>query len=118
MVITLRRLVTVSRSTGLALIAIAYAGCGGGTRATPRTAVPAPDGGRLFVKSGCGHCHALASAGTRGGSGPDFDTSEKLDLRQIRTSLVEGSNGMPSYAGRLTSRQLDAIAAFIHHSTR
>ena len=108
---------TALRAIGLVLLALTLAGCG----AAPRPAAPAAaanDGRRLYVSSGCGRCHALAAAGARGGSGPDFDTSERLGLGQLRAALVEGLNGMPSYAGRLTPRQLDAVAAFVYRSTR
>ena len=33
----------------------------------------APDGKTLFTENNCGACHALADAGTTGGTGPDLD---------------------------------------------
>ena len=33
----------------------------------------APDGKQVFTEAGCGGCHALADAGTTGGTGPDLD---------------------------------------------
>jgi len=74
-------------------------------------------GRRLFASEHCGDCHALAAVGARGGSGPDFDTSERLSQAQLRVALAEGANGMPSYAGRLAPRQLDALAAFLFAAT-
>jgi mono/diheme cytochrome c family protein len=109
--------VIAPRAIGLALLALTLAGCGAAPR-HPAQGAAAPDGRRLYVDSGCGRCHALAAAGTSGGNGPDFDTSERLGLGQLRAALVEGRNGMPSYAGRLTPRQLDAVAAFVYRSTR
>jgi mono/diheme cytochrome c family protein len=91
----------------LVVLALAGSGCGG----TPRTARPAAR--RLFVAAGCGHCHALRDAGTRGGTGPDFDTSERLDRAQLLAAMVEGANGMPSYAHRLTVRQRGALADYL-----
>jgi mono/diheme cytochrome c family protein len=91
-----------------ALVVLALAaGCGG----TPGTAKPAAR--RLFVSAGCGHCHALRDAGTLGGAGPDFDTSERLDRPQLLAAMVEGANGMPSYAHRLTERQRGALADYL-----
>ncbi len=86
-----------------ALIALALAGSGcGGTSAR-----------RLFMTAGCGHCHALNDAHARGGSGPDLDTSERLDRAQLLRAMVEGANGMPSYAHRLTVRQRRAMADYL-----
>jgi mono/diheme cytochrome c family protein len=75
-------------------------------------------GRRLFAAEHCGACHALAAVHARGGSGPDFDTSERLTRPQLRAALTEGANGMPSYAGRLTPAQLAALAAFLFAATR
>jgi mono/diheme cytochrome c family protein len=92
------------RWAGLVALALAGAACGG---------AHAPAGRRLFVSAGCGHCHALRDAGTRGGAGPDFDTSERLDRAQILQGMVEGANGMPSYAHRLTVREREALAGYL-----
>jgi len=91
---------------GLAAVVVA---CGSGA---PRRSLA--EGRDLFAREHCGDCHALAAAGARGrGGGPDFDTSERLTRAQLRAALVAGANGMPSYAGRLAPRQLDALAAFL-----
>ena len=102
----------------------ALAGCGSGRDGAappaPRSSAIAPgeaDGRRIFVAAGCGSCHALRAAGTHGTNGPDFDTSERLDRAQLRSSLTEGANGMPSYAGRLTPRQMDAVTRFLYDAT-
>jgi mono/diheme cytochrome c family protein len=87
----------------LAALALACAGCG-----AHRASVDVSAGRRLFRAAGCGACHALHDARTRGVTGPDFDTSERLDRAQILSGLVEGANGMPSYAdlGRRERRLL------------
>lgn len=71
----------------------------------------------MFLSTGCGSCHALSDAGTHGRLGPDFDTSERLNRAQLRTALTEGANGMPSYAGRLSHRQLDAVTSYLYTQT-
>ena len=107
---------------GAVVASALVAGCGGGSpprdvgTAAPGTAAPQPDA-HLFVHSGCGACHTLRAAGTRGRSGPDLDTSERLSRAQIRAALTEGANGMPNYEGRLNAAQLDALAAFIYRAT-
>lgn len=101
----------------LAAAAVLVTACGAG--APPRAAAPSvAEGRRLFATEHCGDCHALAAVGARGGSGPDFDTSERLTRAQLRAALTEGANGMPSYAGRLAPAQLDAVAAFLLVATR
>jgi mono/diheme cytochrome c family protein len=67
----------------------------------------------LFVKAGCGHCHVLSDARTHGAAGPDFDTSERLDRAQLLQGMIEGANGMPSYARRLTAQQRGALADYL-----
>jgi mono/diheme cytochrome c family protein len=95
--------------------------CGASTPSRPSGPRPAPsvsEGRRLFVAQECGACHALAAAGTKGeAGGPNFDTSEKLDRPQLRRSLTLGSNGMPSYAGILSARQMDAVTEFLYVAT-
>lgn len=110
----------------LAALAAALAACGSGAGGAPASpsrppmrVAPVAAGRILFVRERCGDCHALAAVGARGaGGGPDFDTSEQLTRAQLRAALVEGANGMPSYAGRLSPRQLDALAAFLFAATR
>jgi mono/diheme cytochrome c family protein len=71
-------------------------------------------GRALFVKERCGGCHALRAVGAKGGQGPSFDARrERLSRAQLRRALAEGANGMPSYARRLSPRQLDQLTAFL-----
>ena len=106
------------RRVPIALAALlAVTGCGGGGRQS----VARPHRGRaaaLFVAAGCGDCHGLRAAGATGGSGPDFDTSEVLTPAQIRTGIFEGANGMPSYRGRLSAREVDALTTLIAGAMR
>jgi mono/diheme cytochrome c family protein len=97
----------------LAATALAAAGCGSSA------ARHAGDhaGRRVFLSAGCGACHALKAAGTQGGVGPDLDSSERLSRAVIRRQITLGIGGMPSYAGRLTPSQMDAVARFVYDST-
>src|SRR4051812_25397377 len=91
----------------IAVAALALAGCGGAP--APRPA----DGRRLFIDTGCGGCHTLTDARTHGAIGPNFNTSERLNRPQLLQGMVEGANGMPSYAHRLSDRQREAIADYL-----
>jgi mono/diheme cytochrome c family protein len=97
-------------ATRVGLIALALAGSACGATHARATAGAAR---HLFVKAGCGHCHALSDARTRGGAGPDFDTSERLNRAQLLQGMVEGANGMPSYAHRLTKTQRRMLAEYL-----
>ena len=88
------------------------------TGPTPTSQAPSRgggfDAGRLaFISTGCGACHTVASAHTRGRLGPDFDTSEKLSRAQILEEIDGGANGMPSYQNTLTPREKRAVTEFI-----
>src|SRR5437763_17151735 len=72
------------------------------------------EGRRVFVLAGCGGCHTVAYVHTHGQVGPDFDTSEKLSRAQIRAQLDVGVGGMPSFRGRLSQRQRDAVTEFVY----
>jgi mono/diheme cytochrome c family protein len=93
------------------VLAAAATGCGG-SHPEPKPLDMAA-ARRLYLHTGCGECHALADAHARGQIGPDFDTSERLDHAQILQGLVEGANGMPSYAGRLSRAQRELLAAYL-----
>lgn len=105
------RRIVASTVLAVALAPVGLAACGGGSGAAPPA--PPPAGRRLFVAQRCGDCHALADAHARGGAGPDLDTSERLDRAQVLRALVEGANGMPSYAGRLTRAQRERLAGYL-----
>src|SRR4051812_36545159 len=91
----------------IAVAALALAGCGGAPASHPA------DGRRLFIDTGCGGCPTPTHAGTHGAIGPNFNTSERLNRPQLLQGMVEGANGMPSYAQRLTNRQRAAIADYL-----
>jgi cytochrome c oxidase subunit II len=89
----------------------------------------APDGKALFADSGCGGCHALADAGTEGGTGPDLDENlAGKDAAFIERSIVEPSaeiaqgfsDGlMPTNFGNtLQPAELDALVKYLAEVTK
>jgi mono/diheme cytochrome c family protein len=100
---------TARRLTLLALAVAALAGCG-----SPGTHALASEGRGVFVSAGCGTCHTTVAAHSHGTLGPNLDTSERLDRRQIHTQLNAGVGGMPSFQHRLTAHQQDAVAEFVY----
>ncbi|MCB0874580.1 MAG: c-type cytochrome [Solirubrobacterales bacterium] len=95
-------------------------GSGGGSDAL------AAEGKQVFVSTGCGSCHTIAELGAdaQGTIGPNLDTAlAGKDDQFIMTSIVDPSafvekgfpdGTMPSnYGEQLSSRQIDALTAFL-----
>ena len=79
-------------------------------------------GRELFTAEGCDRCHSIAAIGAEGKLGPRLDTidedaEEILDsIRDPRDDIVDGypENLMADdYAKRLSSGELQALAAFV-----
>jgi len=81
-------------------------------------APPPPDpatvkaGARVFSQAGCGTCHTLGAAGSRGAIGPSLD-ARRLPLDRVADQVREGGGPMPSYADRLSDEEIDAVAAYV-----
>jgi cytochrome c oxidase subunit II len=83
----------------------------------------APDGKAIFNDSGCGGCHALADAGTTGGTGPDLDeTLADRDAAFIEESIVDPSAKIsegfsdimpPSFGQTLQPAELEALVKYL-----
>jgi mono/diheme cytochrome c family protein len=75
---------------------------------------PGPDGRAIFRTAGCAGCHTLAAAGSHGVAGPNLDTSTPRPTREsVLFQLRYGAGGMPSFQGKLTRREMEAVAAFV-----
>jgi mono/diheme cytochrome c family protein len=93
----------------------------------------AKTGEQIFTAAGCAGCHTFAPAGSSGNIGPSLDelasaagdrepgTSAEDYIRESLTTpeafLVEGfGNAMPSYEGRLTDEQIQALVDYLLQS--
>jgi cbb3-type cytochrome c oxidase subunit III len=85
-------------------------GGGGGELLTEAT-----DGETIFSQAGCGSCHALAAAGASGTIGPNLDES-KPDVSLVVDRVTNGMGGMPSFKGRLSDEQIQAVADYVSKS--
>jgi cbb3-type cytochrome c oxidase subunit III len=83
------------------------AGGGGGEPLTDAT-----DGETIFLQGGCGSCHTLAAAGASGTIGPNLDES-RPDVALVVDRVTNGKDGMPSFRGRLTEEQIQAVAEYV-----
>jgi mono/diheme cytochrome c family protein len=90
----------------------------------------AKSGEQIFTAAGCAGCHTFAPAGSTGNIGPNLDdlasaagdrepgTSAEDYIRESLTQpeafLAEGfGNAMPSYEGRLTDEQIQALVDYL-----
>jgi mono/diheme cytochrome c family protein len=73
-------------------------------------------GEHVFVSAGCGSCHTLAAAHTSGTVGPDLDQLKPSEAAVV-SQVTNGGPGMPSFSGRLTTTQIQAVAKFVASAT-
>lgn len=72
------------------------------------------NGAQLF-KSNCGSCHTLSAAGTSGAVGPNLD-KVSLSASQIEAKVRSGGGAMPSFSGKLSEKEISAVAAYVSSS--
>lgn len=83
------------------------------TTAPPTRAGGDAEAGRaVFASAGCGGCHTLAAAGAHGSVGPNLDQVRPSEVR-VRQMVTNGGAVMPRFAGRLSRRQIEDVAAFV-----
>ena len=72
------------------------------------------DGATVF-KDNCGSCHTLSTAGTNGQVGPNLDDTS-LSVADIEAKIRSGGGSMPSFEGKLSDKEIKAVAAFVDAS--
>jgi len=108
--------VRAARVTPLLVATALLAGCGGGgSKTTPGGSGSTSSGKQVFADASCGSCHTLQAAGSTGTLGPNLDTL-KPTRDQVAQQVKSGGGGMPSFAGKLSSSEIDAVAAFVSGS--
>lgn len=120
----------------LVTAALAFAGCGGdgdddrtgggsstpppatqtqsGSERTATTPAPTetPDGAQVFASAGCGSCHTLAAARSKGNVGPNLDDAAP-GFEETRSQVANGGGGMPAFAGDLSDAEIDAVSRYV-----
>jgi len=126
----MRRRASLPALALLASAALLAAGCGsqGTTRAAPETvegplptqpAAPtgnAKAGAKVFQSAGCGSCHTLAAAGSKGTVGPNLDQT-KPSLERAIDRVTNGKGVMPPFRDSLSEQQIADVAAYVVEST-
>jgi cytochrome c553 len=73
-------------------------------------------GEKVFASAGCGSCHTLAAAGASGAVGPNLDET-KPDAELVVDRVTHGSGAMPPFAGQLSDKEIQDVAAYVVQST-
>ncbi len=82
------------------------AACSGGGKNT------ATDGKTIFLTAGCTGCHTLKAAGATATVGPNLD-QKKPPESLVVDRVTNGKGVMPSFKGRLSSQQIQAVAKYV-----
>ena len=69
-------------------------------------------GKAVFASAGCQSCHTLSDAGATGTVGPNLD-EQSPSRAHVVAMVTTGTGVMPSFRDRLTSQQIDAVAAYV-----
>ena len=111
--VSVLRAITASRTAPLAaaltlVLALAASGCGGDS---------AGDGKKLFTSVGCSSCHTLSDAGATGQTGPNLDILKPMAAQTV-AQVTQGGGAMPSFAGQLSSKQIQDVTDYVEKATR
>ncbi|MGH2841480.1 MAG: c-type cytochrome [Solirubrobacteraceae bacterium] len=96
-------------SAALVLAAAVLTSCSGDQAASNGDPIA---GKRLFESSGCAGCHTFAGAGSSGTQGPNLDDVKPSPGRVVR-QLQRGGGIMPSFADKLSDKEMRDLAAFV-----
>jgi len=99
-------------ATLVALAFLAVSAAYGRTSAGNRSAADPAAGKQVFAQAGCGACHTLAAAGSKGTIGPNLD-QRRPTFDRVAAIVASGSGVMPSFRGRLSAVQIENVAAFV-----
>lgn len=75
------------------------------------------EGKRIFASAGCVACHTLKAAGATGTVGPNLD-EKKPSFDKVIERVTNGKPPMPSFKGKLSATEIQAVARFVSSSTR
>ena len=73
------------------------------------------NGAAIFKGAGCAGCHTLAAAKATGTVGPNLDQL-KPAMALVVHQVTVGGGVMPSFKGKLSAAQIDAVAKYVSSS--
>ena len=77
--------------------------------------ITATEGKSIFAQAGCGSCHTLADAGTKGTIGPSLDEAQP-SVQLAIDRVTNGRGAMPSFRDRMTEAQIRAVAKYVNEA--
>ena len=101
----------------LGLVVLALAGCGDKGNQSSSSATSSLPGAKVFDSAGCGGCHTLQAAKSKGTVGPDLDQL-RPDAQRVERQVKNGGVGMPSFSKKLNEVQISQVAEFVSESTQ
>jgi len=101
----------------LGLAVLVLAGCSGKGDSSSSSATSSLPGAKVFDSAGCGGCHTLEAAKSKGTVGPNLDQL-RPDHNTVARQVRNGGVGMPSFAKKLTEVQISQVAEFVSESTQ
>ena len=103
-----------SRSLAIGVASIALFGCGSAHHESG-TERHLPEAGRqVFIRAGCGGCHTLNAAGSKGTVGPNLDNvAGALTLAFVVHQVQIGGGPMPAFKTKLTAKQIQAVSQYV-----
>jgi cytochrome c6 len=73
-------------------------------------------GKEVFANAGCGSCHTLEDAGTKGNIGPNLDDAQP-SVDKVEERVTNGQGAMPSFKDELTESEIKSVAAYVYAAT-
>ena len=83
--------------------------------ASPQASGDAAAGKAVFQSAGCVSCHTLKAANATGTVGPNLDDA-KPPAALVVDRVTHGKGVMPPFAGQLSAKQIQDVAAFVSSS--
>jgi mono/diheme cytochrome c family protein len=108
-------LVTGQNAIDVAAYVASVAGQGGFTTGGGFASL-GTDGAAIFKGAGCAGCHTLAAAGATGTTGPNLDQFKPSMAIVVRQVTSPPAGIMPSFKGRLSPAQIQAVAKYVSSS--
>src|SRR5579871_1843396 len=89
---------------------------GGGGGGSAKVVGDPVAGKAVFTSAGCTGCHTLKAANATGTIGPNLDQLKPAEAI-VKTQVIHGGGPMPAFAGKLTAKQIQDVAAFVYTAT-
>jgi mono/diheme cytochrome c family protein len=94
------------------LLAAGCGGSGGDSSEGDESSAGGSPGAKVFADAGCGNCHTMRAANSKGEVGPNLDELRPNEQKVIQ-QVTNGGNGMPSFKDKLSAAEIKQVAGFV-----